>query len=181
MKLTLISFYIAIAGVVLAALSLFLQWRDKPRLSIVEIRPCVSGSRALNAEQWNHQISSIEVIVENEGSRAAIDCEAIITFPYYEALPLHPQTRESLVDIKSKIFNVQPESKVILVGAWNYAEEGAIDGTKNSISLGDFLQKCTPATVKIKFGKNNIQSVLSTDVAKTFFEKHQSQVYLGND
>jgi hypothetical protein len=178
--ITWISFILAIIGVLLSSIALYIQWRDKPILKISSIRPGISGYREGNEQQWKHQVTSIEVIIENKGSRPAIDCEGIVTFPLLEALPLYCQTREHYVNLKSRLFTLQPNTKATLVGAWNFCSNGSIDGTKESLSPGDFLIKCTPATVIVKYGNKRIQTVLQTEEAKRIFEQHQTQVYLGS-
>jgi hypothetical protein len=179
-NITWISFIASIIGVTLSAIALINQQKDKPNIMISEIRPGISGSKKVGSQQWDMKISCIEVLVENRGLRPAIDCEALITFMSFEALPLHMQTREHVVDIKRKIFDIQANSKIRLVGAWNYCQDGAIDGTAENMSLDSFLDKCTPATVTIKYGKNIIKKELSKEATKEMFREHSEKLYLRN-
>jgi hypothetical protein len=177
---TWISLWLAIAGVVLAGVALFLQFHDKPRLKIIQIHPGISGSRGSGENQWKNNITSIEIVVENKGSRPAVDCEAIITFPHLEALPLYPQTREHLLNIENKIFTVNPKSKVRVVGAWNIEKSGAIGGSKETFTPGEFLEKGTPATIIISFGAKRIRATLTKEEAQKIIENYQAQLYLND-
>lgn len=176
--LTWISFVVAIISILLAGIAIILQVLDKPRLKISSVHPGISGSKEPNSDRWKNFISSIEIIVENRGSRPAVDCEAVITFPHIEALPLYPQTREHLIDKTNRLFSVQPKSKIRILGAWNIINGGAIDGTKNTFTLGEFLEKATPATIIISFGGKRVKHILSKERVQNIVENHQAQLYL---
>ena len=169
---------IALISLAVGTVALTFQILDRPRLRITNIRPAISGSRQHNAQQWTHDVTSIEVTVENRGSRPAIACEAVITFARMEALPLHPQTPESTVDTTTRAFSVEPKASRRLVAAWNYSPGGSIDGTKPSITLGAFLEKAVPATVTVSCGKQRIRSTLDAATAQDIFQEQQTQTYL---
>jgi len=175
---TWLSFWIAVFCVVLGGVALILQFRDKPRLKVVEIHPGISGSRGSSENQWKNSITSIEIVVENRGSRPAVDCEAVIIFPYLEALPLYPQTREHTLNTKNRVFTIQPKSKVRIVGAWHINPDGSIDGTKETFTPGVFLEKGTPATIIISFGAKRVRAVLHREEVQKLIENHQAQLYL---
>jgi hypothetical protein len=178
--MTELSLGLAIFGGCLALFAIFLQIRDKVRIKVISVHPGISGSRKHNESQWEHNVTSIEVIVENKGTRPAIDCEAVIIFPHTEALPLHPQTREHTVDFKTRIFNIQAKSKVRVVGAWNFSIDGAIDGTKQVMTPGEFIEKCTPSTIIVSQGIKKYKFDFSKETARELFQKHQEQQYLTN-
>lgn len=178
--MTELSLILSLLGVCLALLAIIMQLRDKARLKIVSVHPGISGSRKLGESQWEHNITSIEVTIENKGTRAAIDCEAVIIFPHIEALPLHPQTREHTVNFKTRVFNIQPKSKVRVVGAWNFTNDGAIDGIKKVMTPGEFIEKCTPSKIIITQGVKKYQFDFSKEMAADIIQKHQEQQYLTN-
>lgn len=178
--MTEISFGLSIFGVCLALLAIFMQIRDKARLKVVSVHPGISGSRKSNQAQWQHNVISIEVTIENKGTRPAIDCEAVVFFPHIEALPLHPQTLEHIVDFKTRTFNIQPKSKVRVVGAWNFSNDGAIDGTKHVMTPGEFIEKCTPSTIVVSQGIKKYKFDFTKETAREILQKHQEQQYLAN-
>ncbi len=177
-SITWLSLGFSIASFILAATAIALHLFDRPRLKILSIRPGISGSLAATDRQWKHNVSCIEVIIENKGTRSAIDCEAVITFPQMEALPIYPQTKDSTIDFQNRTFNVLSKSKIRLVGAWHITTNGGIDGTKESISLGDFLTKCTPTSVIVSFGNNKIKGMLTREEAQKIFDEHQTSKYI---
>jgi len=175
-----LSLVLSLLGILLALVAIFMQLRDKARLKIVSVHPGISGSRKPGESQWEHNITSIEVTIENNGTRAAIDCEAVIIFPHIEALPLHPQTREHTVNFKTRVFNIQPKSKVRVVGAWNFTTDGAIDGIKKVMTPGQFIEKCTPANIIISQGVKKHEYDFKKETAVNIIRKHQEQQYLTN-
>ncbi|MEW6290035.1 MAG: hypothetical protein AB1545_09290 [Thermodesulfobacteriota bacterium] len=176
--MTEISFGLSILSICLALFAIFLQMRDKARLEVVSVHPGICGSRKSNDSQWDHNVTSIEVIIENKGDRAAIDCEAVIVFPHIEALPLHQQTRNHIVDFKTRTFNIQPKSKIRVVGAWNFSSDGAINGTKHVMTPGEFIEKCTPLKIIVSQGIKKYKFDFSKETAREIFQKHQEQQYL---
>lgn len=178
--MTELPLWLSILGIFLACLAIFLQVRDKARLKVVSVHPGISGSRKPGQSQWDHKVTSISITIENKGTRAAIDCEAVIIFPHLEALPLHPQTREHTVNYKTRTFNIQPKSKALLVSAWNFSDDGAIDGTKHVMTPGEFIEKCTPSKIVISHGTKTHNFEFSKEEANKIFEEHQKRQYLYN-
>ncbi len=176
--ITWISFGLALLGTTLAIAAIALQLLDRPRLRVVQIHPGVSGSRKPGAHQWTHNIISFEVVIENYGTRPAVDCEAVVLFPHLEALPLHPQTRDHTIDTSTRLFTVQPKSKVRLVGAWNILSGGTIDGTKDVMTPGDFIEKATPVTILMSYGAKRIRAQLTKEQTQRIIENQQAQQYL---
>ncbi|MEW5995589.1 MAG: hypothetical protein AB1744_14495, partial [Candidatus Zixiibacteriota bacterium] len=121
---------------------------------------------------------ALEVTVENRGTRPAVDCQGIITFPKIEALVLHPQTREHVVDTKASVFTLQPKASMRLVAAWNYSTGGVIDGTEASLTPGEFLDLAIPAQAVIRFGKKEIVKALSREAVEQYFREAQLSSYL---
>lgn len=171
MTLTWISLLIGIISLIASLLALWQQNRDKPRLKITEIRPALSGTKSSD-QQWNHKVSSLEIVVENKGSRAAVECKAAATFPASEAIPLYPRGQDHTINTSVLSFTLQPDSKITLVGAWQYVG-GVIDGRGEYPNIGEFVQKFIPVTVTIKYGNKKLSSVLGYAKAKRYFEDHQ--------
>jgi len=172
-----ISLFLAIFSILV---TFYFHYKDCPKLIIKSIRPGINGSRTQETEQWQHQVASIEVIVENSGAHPAVGCQGVVTFPYLEALPLYPQTRDHHVDIASSIFTVEANAKIRIIGAWNYCENGSIDGTKESVSLADFNAKGLPATIIVRYGNRKIEKTLTTKEAESIIKNHQANAYLGH-
>jgi hypothetical protein len=172
-----INLALGIGGIALAGVALSIQFRDRARLRITSIRPAIAGQGS-STGQWQHHITSVEVTIENEGSRPANACEAAITFAREEGLPLHPITRQHLADTTTRAFTVEPKARVHLVAAWQYTPDGAIDGTQQRFTPGQFLERCAPATVIVSCGTKETRGVLTEHEAQAIFDQHQAQVYL---
>ncbi len=82
-----------------------------------------------------------------------------------------------MLNTKNRVFTVNPESKILVVGAWNIEQNGGIDGTKETFTPGEFLEKGTPATVIISFGAKKVRGVLTKEEAQKIFDNHQEQLY----
>lgn len=169
-----ISNWLSLVGIVLAVAALTLQLLDKPRLRISDINVSFGGSRTTQGT-WQYGITCINVIVENRGGRPAIGCEGVVILAGMEGLPLRPQTRDYVLNMREKHFDIQPKGKAVLVAAWHVTTDGMIDGSQQSIDPSTFLEKGLPLSAVISLGGKRVRRSYQKEEFRSKFEEHQIQ------
>lgn len=145
---------LTVAGVALAGVALWKQYRDRPRLRVLSIRPRVV-TRA-NGNHLRHEVSDIEVVIENSGTRPAVDCSAELVLAHTDRIPLHTG---NLLGDRLANFTIQADAEVRLRAA------SPLGGPSDPLAAREFLQQL-PVVVVVCCGKRTIRAELQRHVAE---------------
>lgn len=163
--------WLALVGVLLGCAAIIFQLLDRPRIRISRIHIGFSGSKKPGALITECSIISIEIILENKGSRPAVGCQGVVTFPKTNALKVYPQTKDHFVDTTAVDFNVYSKSKIALAAAWTYTDIGGIDGTKPALTMSEFVNNGLPFKVMVTVGGKKIIRIFK---AKEFHKQYEA-------
>lgn len=169
-----ISLIAGIGGASLGAVSLYLQYQDRPKIVIRELEPVLFGTKPRDGDVWKHKIEYIRLEIENCGKRVAFDASAIVTFPGLDALPIFPIV-DGAFQRELRIFDLKPHARLELWGTW---KDGPADYYgEGHLTPAEFLSNGVPAIAKIKFGSEEVTKTLSKQAVERVFQRDQEAVY----
>ncbi len=172
---TIFSITLAVISLCVSGIALWLQLKDRPKIEVESIHPCLASWKESEEHLWEHQIKSIDVKIKNSGARALSGIRALITFPGLPPLQLYP-LENGCANFDKSTFTLEPESSITLFGTWSM--NPSLKPDSESPAHSEFLKHGLPATVTLSNGTRECRKVLSLKNGAKMVNKSIETTYL---